>query len=105
MTQKEVIRKLLRQRRPVTIREMFDSNIGYTGRNDVSDLRLEGAVIGQKFGKRHPDNAYLLVADVGEDVDFNTVAKLKAEGWRELPIDGELFRLPKVKASIQPVAG
>lgn len=91
MTQYQKILALLRKREPVTLGALFDAGVGYTGRNDISDMRIAGFTIGQRRGARPSLNAYLLVAEPGEVVDRGRVAELAAIGWKKLPPPGELF--------------
>lgn len=92
LTQEKIILSMLRFRRPVTLGELFDAGVAYTGRNKIGELRRhDGFIIGQKYGTRPSLNAYLLVAEPNETVDRAEVARLTADGWKYLPQEGELF--------------
>lgn len=73
-SQRNIIVSLLRNHKRVTLRMLFDSGCGYTGRNRIAELRREGWHIEHYNHDPHKgevvsDNAYILI---GEPTEFKT---------------------------------
>ena len=81
MTQEQTILGMLRTRKPVTLGDLFDAGVGYTGRNRIGDLKKKSFVIAHKNGERPSLNAYILVAEPGEPMDQKRANALANDGW------------------------
>lgn len=63
MTQRETILSMLRAGGPVTLADLFEAGVAYTGRNRIADLRREGYDIRFARGPRPSQNTYTLVSE------------------------------------------